>query len=144
MDKIIIINIIVTDLEKINEEKLTISLEKCESGCSDVKYLGFLINEKGLKIDEDKIKPILEFLTPKNLKKLQRIIGMISWYRRFMSKFSEIIESLQILLRKGVEWEWGTQQEQASDNGPHCTKMVAQFKQPNRTTGKMGTRIAGI
>ena len=34
-------------LERINEARLTISLEKCEFGCSEVKYLGFVVNEKG-------------------------------------------------------------------------------------------------
>ena len=37
-----------TVLDKINKAKLTISLEKCEFGCLEVKYLGFVVNEKGL------------------------------------------------------------------------------------------------
>ena len=57
-------------------------------------------------MDEDKIKPILEFPTPENVKQLQRIIGMTSWYRRFIPKFSEIMEPLHTLLKKGVEWKW--------------------------------------
>ena len=64
-------------------------------------------------MDEDKIKPILEFPTPKNVKQLQRIIGMTSWYRRFIPKFSEIMEPLHTLLRKGIEWKWDIEQEQA-------------------------------
>ena len=100
-------------LEKINQAGLTINLEKCEFGCSEVKYLGFIVNEKRLLMDEDKIKPILEFLTPKNVKQLQRIIGMTSWYRRFIPKFSEIMEPLHTLLKKGVEWKWNAKQEQA-------------------------------
>ena len=88
-----------TVLEKINQARLTINLEKCECGCSELKYLGFVVNEKGLLMDEDKIKPILEFPTPKNAKQLQRIIGMKSWYRRFIPKFSEIMEPLHTLLK---------------------------------------------
>ena len=61
-------------LEKISKAKLTISLEKCEFECSKVKYLGFVVNENGLQIVEDKIKLRLEFSTPKNVKQLQRII----------------------------------------------------------------------
>ena len=34
--------------DKINEAKLTISLEKCEFGCSEVKYLGLVVNDNGL------------------------------------------------------------------------------------------------
>ena len=102
-----------TVLEKINEAGLTINLEKSEFGCSKVKYLGFVGNEKGLLMDEDKIKPILEFPTPKNVKQLQRIIGMTSWHRRFIPKFSKIMEPLYTLLKKGIEWKWAIKQKQA-------------------------------
>ena len=100
-------------LEKINQAGLTINLEKCEFGCSEVKYLGFIVNEKGLLMDEDKIKPILESPTPKNVTQLQRIIGMTSWYRRLIQKFWGIMEPLHTLLKKGVEWEWDAKQQQA-------------------------------
>lgn len=59
-----------------------------------MKYLGFVINKKGLQIDPEKIKPIKEFSKPKTAKQLQRFIGMASWYRRFMSHFSDLIEPL--------------------------------------------------
>ena len=58
-------------------------------------------------------KPILEFPTPKNVKQFQRIIGMTSWYRRFIPKFLEIMEPLHTLLKKVVEWKWNAKQEQA-------------------------------
>ena len=63
-------------------------------------------------MDKEKIKPILELPTPNNVK-LQRIIGMASWYKRFIPKFSEIMEPLHTLLKKGAEWKWGAKQEQA-------------------------------
>ena len=68
-----------------------------------VRYLGFVVNEKGFLIDEEKIKPIFELQTPKNVKQLQRIIGMASRYRRIIPKFSEIMEPLHILLKERVE-----------------------------------------
>ena len=79
------------------------------------EHLGFIVKEKGLLMNEDKIKPILESPTPKNVKELQRIIGMTSWYRRLITKFSGIMEPLHTLLKKGVEWEWNVKQEQASE-----------------------------
>ena len=47
------------------------------------------------------------------MKQLQRIIGMTSWYRRFIPDFSEIMKPLHTLLKKGVEWKWNAKQEQA-------------------------------
>ena len=58
-------------LDKIKEANLKIELNKCEFGCSEIKYLGFKVNEKGLHIDDDKIQLILEFHKPKHIKQLQ-------------------------------------------------------------------------
>ena len=45
-------------LDKIKEANLTIRLNKWEFGCSGIKYLGCVLNKKGLQIDDDKIQPI--------------------------------------------------------------------------------------
>ena len=42
----------------------------CKFGSSEIKYLGFKVNEKELQIDDGKIQPILEFPKPKNIKQL--------------------------------------------------------------------------
>ena len=87
-------------LDKIKKANLTIGLDKCEFGCSEIKYLGFKVNERGLQIDDDKIQSILELPTHKNIKQLQRLIGMESWYRKSIPHFAEIIEPLNRLLKR--------------------------------------------
>ena len=81
-------------LDKIKKANLTIRLNKCEFGCSEIKYLGFKVDEKGLQNDDDKIQPILEFRIPKSIKQLQRLIGMASWNKK---------------------WEWGIEEMEAFD-----------------------------
>ena len=100
-------------LVKIKKANLTIGLNKCEFGCSEIKYLGFEVNEKGIQIDDDKIQPILEFPIPKNINQFQRLIGIASWYRRFIPHFAEIIEPLNRLLKKNKKWEKGIDQKEA-------------------------------
>ena len=65
-------------MDKIKEANLTIGVNKCEFGFSEIKYLGYKVNEKRLQFDDYKIQPILEFPKPKNIKQLQRLIGMAS------------------------------------------------------------------
>ena len=100
-------------LDKIKKANLTIGLNKCEVGCSESKYLGFKVNEKGLQIDDDKIQPILEFPILKNIKQLQRLIGMVCWYRKFIPHFAEKIEPLNRLLKMNKKWDWEIQQIEA-------------------------------
>ena len=57
-------------------------------------------NQNGLQIEDHKIQPIVEFPEPKNIKQLQRLIGMKIWYRRFIPHFAEIISGVQISFRR--------------------------------------------
>ena len=100
-------------LDSIKKANLTIGLSKCEFGCSEIKYLGFKVNERGLQSDDENVQPILEFPIPKNIKQLQRLIGMESWYRRYIPYFAEIIEPLNRFLKKNKKWEWGTEKTEA-------------------------------
>ena len=82
-------------------------------GCSEIRYLCFKVNEKGLQIGDDKIHPILQFSKPINIKQLQRLIGMASWCRKFIPHFADIIEPLNRLLKKNKKWSWGMEQNEA-------------------------------
>ena len=64
-------------LDKIKKANLAIGLNKCEFGCSEIKYLGFKVNEKGLQIEDDKIQPMLEFSIPKISNKADNKAGKL-------------------------------------------------------------------
>jgi len=94
-------------LDKIKAAGLTINPEKSKFCRSQVKYLGFLVQQEGLRVDPDKTAPIIEYPPPKNIKQLRRFIGMASWYRRFIPQCATKLEPLTRLLRKSYSWEWG-------------------------------------
>ena len=77
--------------------------KKSEFCCADVKYLGYIINEDGLKTDDDKVKPILEYPAPFNVRQLRRFIAHLAEYKAPLTK----------LLRKDVRWQWNEEQQQA-------------------------------
>ena len=47
---------------------LQINLKKSEFCCAEIKYLSYTVNEEGLKNDEDKVNPILEYPAPFNIR----------------------------------------------------------------------------
>lgn len=100
-------------LDRIAVAGLTINPEKCEFCKPQVRYLGFLVQREGLTVDPDKTRPILEYPTPSNLKQLRRLLGMTSWYRRFIPDFATVAEPWTRLLKKGARWEWGGDQDRA-------------------------------
>lgn len=91
-DYLIWLNEVIT---KIKNAALRLNLKKCECCCFEVKYLGYIVNDKGLMVDPDKLIPILEYPVPTNLKEIRRLLGIASWYRRFIPNFSSIAAPLK-------------------------------------------------
>lgn len=54
-----------------------------------------------------------EWPTPTTIRKVRQFIGMISWYRRFISDFATIAASLTRLTRRNARWTWDDKTEQA-------------------------------
>ena len=95
--------------ERLRDAKLTCRVDKCSFGKTKVKYLGYIISEKGIQKDPKKESAVREFPVPNNTKKLAQFLGLASWYRDFCPNLSTIAEPLQRLQRKGVKWEWTEQ-----------------------------------
>lgn len=85
---------------------LYVKLEKCEFHTSETTFLGFTVSRHGLTMDKDKLKSILDWPIPKNLKELQSFLGLGNYYRKFIKNFQEIIEPLRKLLKKNAEFLW--------------------------------------
>ena len=62
---------------------------KCAFGVSAEKFLGFIVNSRGMEANLDKIKAVLDMLPPSNVKEVQRLTGRIAALSRFVSKASD-------------------------------------------------------
>ena len=47
-------------MKKLQQEKLLINLQKCTFMQEELVYLGFVISKEGLKMDQEKVKEIME------------------------------------------------------------------------------------
>lgn len=92
---------------------LLINPDKCDFCCTEVRYLGFRVNRNGLQVDPEKTAPIREFPVPTGIKPLRRLLGMASWYRRFVPHFAAIAAPLTKLTKKSQRWLWGEEQQLA-------------------------------
>lgn len=95
------------------QANLKISVNKCVFGASSVRFLGHEISESGMKQDPDKLRSLRELPVPKDAKEVKRALGMFSYYRKFVPSFAMIVEPLTKLTRKGVEFTWGSEQQEA-------------------------------
>ncbi|CAB4011612.1 Retrovirus-related Pol poly from transposon [Paramuricea clavata] len=93
-------------LQAIDRAGLRLKLSKCSFAKPSVDFLGFTISAAGLAPNVTKVEAIRAFPTPQNLTELRRLLGMASYYRRFISGFSDIAGPLHRLMQKGVRFDW--------------------------------------
>lgn len=97
--------------KRLYDAGLTLKREKCFFCRPELKYLGYVVNRNGVHVDPDKVACITNMPIPKTVTEVRRVIGMISWYRRFIPSFSDLTAPLTNLLRKGSKFIWDDQCE---------------------------------
>src|SRR5215208_3403415 len=54
--------------------------EKCSLLKKEIKFLGHKVSAEGIEINPDKMKALRELASPKNLKELMSVMGLLSWF----------------------------------------------------------------
>ena len=78
---------------------------KCAFGVSTGKFLGFIVNNRGIKANPYKIKVVLDMSSPSNIKEVQHLTGRIAELSRFVSKASDKCQPLFQVLKKAFQWD---------------------------------------
>jgi hypothetical protein len=77
---------------------------KCIFGVPAGQLLGFIVSHRGIEVNPEKIKAILDISWPKDLKDVQRLIGCVAAVSRFISHLGEKTLPLYKLMKKSDEF----------------------------------------
>jgi len=78
-----------------------------------VGFLGVVIGPEGIKMEEEKVKGVLEWPMPKSVKDVQKFLGLANYYRRFIEGFAMVARPLHDLVKKDKKWNWTEKEERA-------------------------------
>jgi hypothetical protein len=59
---------------------------------------------------------MINYPEPKNIRKLQGVLGLFSYYRQFIKDFAQIADPLYKLLKKDTPYMWMQDQQKAFEN----------------------------
>ena len=83
---------------------MKLNLGKCTFGVTTRKFLGFMVSQRGIEANPDKIRAIMEMKPPKNVKEVQSLNGKVAALNRFVLKVMDKCLPFFHTLKKSFEW----------------------------------------
>ena len=99
--------------KRCKEYKLRMNPMKCAFGVSARKFIGFLVHHRDISVDPTKATTIATMKRSTTVRQLKSFLGRVSYIRRFVLGLASITSGLSKLLKKGIKFTWGTEQQEA-------------------------------
>jgi hypothetical protein len=102
--------------DRLRKYKLKLNPNKCVFGAQTGKLLGHIISQKGIQMDPDKAKAILEMPPPTTEKQVRSLLGRLQYISRFIARLTPICEPIFRLLKKNAVIDWNEDCQKAFDH----------------------------
>ena len=98
-------------IKMLEENDLYVKLEKYKWKVREVGFLEVVIGPEGIKMEEEKVKGVLDWPTPKCVKDVQKFLGLASYHHQFIQGFAFTARPLHdnemLVIIKGLEnWRY--------------------------------------
>jgi len=100
-------------LRRLEKNDLYIKLEKCAWKVQKVNFLGVVMGQGKIKMEEDKVAGVLSWPVPKTVRDVRKFLGLANYYKRFVKDFAKLARPLNNLTKKDEKWKWEEQQQKA-------------------------------
>ena len=77
---------------------------KCVFGVTAGKFLGFIVSQRGIEVNPEKVRAILELELPRTVKAVQSLNGKVAALNKFVSKATDKCLPFFRVLKKSFEW----------------------------------------
>ncbi|KAA3460987.1 RNA-directed DNA polymerase (Reverse transcriptase), Ribonuclease H-like protein [Gossypium australe] len=104
---------------RLRKFQLKLNPTKCTFGARSGKLLGFVVSQKGIEVDPDKVKAIRELPPPRTQKEVRGFLGRLNYIARFIVQLTEKCDPIFRLLRKHNPGVWNDECQKAFDKVKH-------------------------
>ena len=83
---------------------MKLNSNKCAFSVTAGKFLGFMMSQKGIEVNPEKIWAIMELEPPRTVKEVQSLNGKITTLNKFVSRVRDRCLPFFRTLRRSFEW----------------------------------------
>ena len=91
-------------LRRLEENDLYVKPEKCMWKVRKVPFLGVVMGEGKVEIEEDKVKGVLKWPTLQCVRDVRKFLGLANYYRQFVKDSAKMALPINRLMRKDKKW----------------------------------------
>ncbi|XP_050238216.1 uncharacterized protein LOC126687702 [Mercurialis annua] len=102
-------------LDRVIKYNLRLNPKKCIFGVGSCKLLGYVVSQKGIDIDPDKVKAIKKMHSPRTETEVRGFLGMLQYISRFIVKLTSLCAPIFNQLKKSQSMIWSEQCQEAFD-----------------------------
>ena len=100
-------------LQRFREARLKLKPSKCHILQERVVFLGHVITKEGVLPNPANVEKLVNWPTPVNVSDVRAILGMGSYYRRFVKDFSQLVNPIVQLTKKSQRFKWTSECQRA-------------------------------
>lgn len=97
---------VVQVLRELEKAELLVKESKCIFATRTVDFLGFRLSGDGVAPDPSKTEAVKKWPTPTSKKEVQKFLGLVNWYKKFVEGFARIASPLYALTAKDTSFVW--------------------------------------
>lgn len=125
-------------LERLAQAGIQINASKCQFGASSLDFLSHRITPEGILPSPEKIQAVKDLPSPSSIKQIQKFIGMVNYYHRFIPNLALLLTPLhnhltmlQKLPKSTKNFSWTAECEEAFNEVKNALANATMLAHPN-------------
>ena len=88
----------------LKQYQMKLNLSKCVFGVASGKFLGFMVSQRGIKANLEKVQAIINMVSPRTVKEVQKLTRRIAALNRFVSRATDKCLPFFKTLKQAFAW----------------------------------------